>query len=89
MWDILQNDTTRTLFALSHGEWPDELMLGDLRYVFDAVLAPRERQIVELKVQGYKDVDVLRRMRIKLQTLERYKYGIIKVVANILGMTKY
>lgn len=59
------------LYQLHNGVWMEELLSQHFAFIVDKILSRKQRQILELKVEGYDDKQVSEFLGIKPQTLER------------------
>lgn len=59
------------LHQLHNGVWMEELLSQYFAFIVDKILSKKQRQILELKVEGYSDEEVESLLNIKHQTLER------------------
>lgn len=69
-------DEVRILYNLHHDIWDQELIESPFRFYYSRVLMPRERQVVDLKLQGFTDDEVCKRMGLSYRTVRRYIYYI-------------
>lgn len=59
------------LHQLHQGIWMEELLSQYFAFIVDKILSKKQRQILELKVEGYSDKEVGNLLGIKTQTLDR------------------
>ena len=69
-------DKIEVLHLLHRNMWCDELLGGDFKFVVDRILTPRERQLVEMKVQGLPEKEIMQLLCIKFITYGRIIYKI-------------
>ena len=60
----------------------EELLGQDFTRIVQYILKPRERQILELKIQGVKDGEIGRQLMIKVSTVKRCIYHIKRKFRN-------
>jgi len=75
-------DEIRILYNLHHDIWDRELIEAPFRFYYERVLHPRERQVVDLKLQGFSAAEVAKHMGIKPKTLRRYINYICYIYRN-------
>lgn len=74
MFSVLQD--------LHHNVFREELLGQDFRRVVQTVLTPRERQVLEMKVQGQKNSEIARQLLLKTSTIGRLIYHIKRKIRN-------
>lgn len=66
--------------------WSEELLGEEFLYIVERVLEPRERIVLENKVEGYPDEEICRLMRIKPSRLSRIESEIKSKFRNQIDL---
>ncbi|MFI5405015.1 MAG: sigma factor-like helix-turn-helix DNA-binding protein [Nitrososphaerales archaeon] len=72
----MNQEQHQTLIALHNGRWTSELISDDWSHVYRKLLRRYEREIVTLKISGYTEQQIARRLHVKVSTIERAIYRI-------------
>lgn len=70
------------LFKLHRGIWDEDLVAKPFLFLYQKVLHPRERQVVDFKIRGMNDSRIAAKLGIKASTVQRLIYNIRYVYRN-------
>lgn len=66
--------------------WSEELLGEEFLFIVERILEPRERIVLENKVEGYSDQEICKLMRIKVSRLRRIETEIKSKFRNQLDL---
>lgn len=79
---VIKVNEIKTLYLLHHNIWDETLLEPPFLFFYMRVLAPRERQVVDWKLQGLSDEQVAQKMGIKTSAVAQYVYNIRYIYRN-------
>lgn len=76
-------DELKAIYLLHKNIWTIELFNhGNLSFFYHKVLSPRERQVVDLKIDGLKDIEIASMLKVSPATVKRYIYNVRYIYRN-------
>lgn len=72
----------QVIYNLHHDIWDDSLLEPPFLFYYQRVLFPRERQVLDYRIQGLTEEEISRKMNLSLKTIVRYEYNIRYIYRN-------